>query len=51
MGQWLVFLKVEVKVEWKVKLMVSDEAVLSVDLRALNKADQMDLLSAYLMAS
>ena len=27
MGQWLVFLKVEVKVEWKVKLMVSDEAV------------------------
>ena len=51
MGQWLVFLKVEVKVEWKVKLMVSDEAVLSVDLGALNKADQMDLLSAYLMAS
>jgi hypothetical protein len=51
MGQWLVFLKVEVKVEWKVKLMVSDEAVLSVDLRALNKADRMDLLSAYLMAS
>ena len=31
--------------------MVSDEAVLSVDLRALNKADRMDLLSAYLMAS
>ena len=31
--------------------MVSDEAVLSVDLRVLNKADLMDLLSAYLMAS
>ena len=31
--------------------MVSDEAVLSVDLRALTKADQMDLSSAYLMAS
>ena len=44
-------LKVEVKVEWKVNFMVSDEAVLSVDWRALNKAGQMDLLSAYLMAS